>query len=638
MQGDLRVAAPARAASWAHRPTLGRPEAHVAVLVLYTLLTVLLTWPTVTHLATAVPGPPDANGAWLYDLWDTRRAATTLFERGQLPAPRDPDLPSLGLANRLLALPFLLAGNEILAYNAVALLTFLSTAYAGFLLVMYVTGNPYAATVSGCILAFAPLRIHWLATGQLPLLSTQLMPLTFLSLERAMRESRRRHGFAAGVFLSLTMLSSWTYVVLVGSAVVLYTLLRLYPWKARSNRSAGRALRPGVLIALACVAGMLLAREPLHGVAVSAVATLDPSPSIDDLVTPSAYHPIWGQRFAAVRSQPPSLPDGVPGYAYLGLIAVLLALVSLTDSENDEPRTLSGMVWVGVLYGLFSLGPVLKICGEPAGLAAFPGLGGRLARALAGLGIAVPASGALPLPAVALYWLVSPATAAEVLRAAPIVPMLALAVMAGIGTATMVGSRSVVAARPLVPEPARNPLYEAMRPRRRRDVGALCGTVILVALVVIDGACAPLATGSTIPRHDALAEWLAGQSAQGALVFFPLERTVSGYTLYATRASHGIPARTLVATGPRSVLEAFPSAETTAFLRSRGVTYVVVDGDAATGPSGGLNGTNTAAASRSPTLVLSEEPVWEVSPSSTFPWRDPGTLPGTGSLLVYSLR
>ena len=41
---------------------------------------------------------------------------------------------------------------------------------------------------------------------------------------------------------------------------------------------------------------------------------------------------------------------------------------------------------------------------------------------------------------------------------------------------------------------------------------------MLVALVVIDGACAPLATGRTIPRHDALAEWLAGQPSSGAVL------------------------------------------------------------------------------------------------------------------------
>jgi len=86
------------------------------------------------------------------------------------------------------------------------------------------------------------------------------------------------------------------------------------------------------------------------------------------------------------------------------------------------------------------------------------------------------------------------------------------------------------------------------------------------------------------------------------------------------------------------VLEAFPSAETTAFLRSHGVTCVVVDGDAAIAASGGPGGTNAAAVNLAPTLVLPEEPVWEVSPSITFPWRNPGTLPGTGSLLVYSLR
>ncbi len=641
MQRDLTAAAPQRAASWAQRPTLGRPGAHIAVLLLYIILTIVLAWPTVTHLTSAVPGPPDANGAWLYDLWETRQSLASLVEGGHLPDPGRPATASLGIANRLLALPCLLLGDEVLAYNALALLSFVLTAYAGFLLVIYITGNPYAAAVSGCILAFAPLRMHWLATGQLPLLSTQWIPLTFLSLERALREHRRRYGLLAGAFFGLTMLSSWTYLPLVGGAVLLYTLVRLYPWKARSNRTARQALLPGVLVATACVAGMLLLGQPIGGIAVSASTMVDPSPGLDDLLTPSAYHPFWGERFAALRPATPTLPDGVPGYAYLGLIATLLALMGLTDGDSDEPRTRSGMVWIGVIFGLFALGPVLKVFGQAVSLESVPALGERLARSLTALGVPAPAGGALPLPAVLLYRFVSPTTAAELIRAAPILPTLALAVMAGIGTATMVGSRTPAATPRPRWDTLHNPLYAAMRPTPRWEVGSLLGAATLILLVAIDYAAVPLATGSTIPRDGALVQWLSSQPGEGTVIYYPLERTMNGYTLYASRGLGKEPARALVAATPRETLAAFPSAGSVAFLRSHGVGYIVVDADAAVAgrPAGnGLPSAIEAATGLTPAAVISDEPAWEIPASGTFAWETAGGLAGPGSLLVYTLQ
>ena len=81
------------------------------------------------------------------------------------------------LASKALALPWLLAGGEVVAFNAVVLLSFVLSGFTMYLLALRLTGNRWAALLSGVIYAFAPYRIHALAAGWIPLLPTQWLPL-----------------------------------------------------------------------------------------------------------------------------------------------------------------------------------------------------------------------------------------------------------------------------------------------------------------------------------------------------------------------------------------------------------------------------------------------------------------------------
>ena len=162
--------------------------------------------------------PAGENGVWLYDLWRTRQSIADLGRtwRGADAAARPAGDPWPG--EPLLAPPWLSGRREILAYNVLALLSFVLTGYATFLYTLYITRNPYAAVVSGAILAFSPLRLHWLASGALPLLATQWLPLSLYWLERALREGRRRHAALAGAALGLAMLTTWGAAVVAAGA------------------------------------------------------------------------------------------------------------------------------------------------------------------------------------------------------------------------------------------------------------------------------------------------------------------------------------------------------------------------------------------------------------------------------------
>ncbi len=216
---------------------MGSAQTRFWVLVLFVILSLLMTYPLVLHLRTAVPGPPWDNFVWLYDLWWFRHSIVDL---GQWPTYNpgifypygyDLRLSETMLANKVLIAPILFWGDEVLAYNVLLLLGFILTGYATYLLLAYLTGNPYAAVVGGAIFAFCPYRMHAMAAGWLPLLSTQWIPLTFLYLERTLRERKARYALAAGLFRALNILSSWYYLYVVGAFAVIYVLVRLWPWR-----------------------------------------------------------------------------------------------------------------------------------------------------------------------------------------------------------------------------------------------------------------------------------------------------------------------------------------------------------------------------------------------------------------------
>ncbi|MFO7919073.1 MAG: hypothetical protein R6V13_13465, partial [Anaerolineae bacterium] len=126
-------------------------------LVLFTGLSLLMTYPLLLNLLEAVPGPPFDNFAWLYDLWWFRHtvveSTSSIVERLAhnstifYPFGYDLRLAETMYANKVLMAPFLFWGNEIVAYNLFLLLSFVLTGYTTYLLIAYLTDNPHAAVI-----------------------------------------------------------------------------------------------------------------------------------------------------------------------------------------------------------------------------------------------------------------------------------------------------------------------------------------------------------------------------------------------------------------------------------------------------------------------------------------------------------
>jgi hypothetical protein len=579
---------------------MGSAQTRFGVLVLFVILSVLMTYPLVLHLSTAVPGPPWDNFVWLYDLWWFRHSIVDL---GQWPTNNpgifypygyDLRLSETMLANKALIAPVLFWGDEILAYNVLLLLGFVLTGYATYLLLAYLTGNPYAAVVGGAIFAFCPYRMHAMAAGWLPLLSTQWIPLTFLYLERTIREGKARYAVAAGLFLALNILSSWYYLYVVGGFVGVYLLLRLWPWKrALRERGLVRNLLLGGL-----VAGLLVLPVAWPVLTVSggsmgwSLKDVEKwAASLDDFILPNVYHPLWGDYFLSLRAFTLRYPWYAPGFVYLGWVAVVLAVIGLRRGGR-QGRVVPALFWLGALSFLLALGVALHWGNRVVAVRLPPQVERFLSRGLSTLmskwalhkasyyDIAFE-SGSVPvlLPALFLYLFVPLGNTLRTMYRFGVMTVFAVAVLAGMGAASLLGG-----IRAPGEERAPRGRYDLVNgsARARPAARALNGAVVLLALVLLDFVSAPLAYGLSEVAPQPLDRWLAALPEDAVVMQFPLTRSLSGLNLYRQKY-HG----KKMAYGhgtfyPGSyqyalpTLGTFPSEESLALLKSWGVTHVLV--------------------------------------------------------------
>ncbi len=586
------------------------------VLVLFLLLTLAMTWPLVLNLTTAVPGPPWDNFEWLYHLWWFRHSIVDL---GHWPAANptvfypfgyDLNLSESMWANKAMIAPFLFWGNELLAFNALLLISFVLTGYTTYLLIAYLTGNRYGAVIGAAVFTFAPYRIHAMGAGWLPLISTQWIPLAFLYLERTLREGRWRHALAAGFCVGLIALSSWYYLYIVGLFIVLFLIVRLWSWR---HRLAGLHIWRNLLLAGA-VALVMIVPVALPALRQSAgdmrwsLAEIEKwEAGLDDFFLPNVYHPVWGDYFLQQRSEVLRYPWYTPGCIYLGFAALLLATGALGSAgvyrrgENGQKRhsakwrgSGAGVYWwVGAVSFVLALGVVLHWNGQVVHVPVPPAVEHLFSRGMSALmgkwalnkasyyDIALQdGTIPIPLPGMLVYLFVPLADAMRTLYRYGVMTSFAVAVLAGIGAARMLGGNHPPQ------EPGDVPAGDASEPVARPSRWARARTpimaVLALSLVLVDFVSAPLPYGMSQVKPQPVDLWLAAQPDSVVVMQFPLMRALNGSSLYRTmyhgkRAAYGhgtfFPAAYRQA---MPVLSTFPSKECLDLLASWGVTHVLV--------------------------------------------------------------
>jgi hypothetical protein len=350
----------------------GRYE-NLLVLLLYSLLTVAMTYPAAIFLRTKVLGGPADNFHFLWELWYVAHA---LFDLHKSPF-FDPDVfvpfgfslirnQDLSPGTVLLFSPLTHFFGEVFTYNFLVLLSFPLTAFGTYLLARDLWSNRFAAFLAGLIVGFCPYRFAH-AAGHLSIVSTEWIPFFFLYLERLISKPRLKNAVLAGLFFGLSAWSTWYYFFMVPIAVLFYIAFRIN-WR-QPGKDLWNLLKLGLVsigVALILVLPFLI---PYYLATYGAVVDFrGPGESqafaaaLADYIIPLTTHFLWGTKVADLWRNGPNRLWESEWQLYLGAIALLLAVAGVFHPRRRVVIALIAMA-LGCL--LFSFGPGIYFTHPP---------------------------------------------------------------------------------------------------------------------------------------------------------------------------------------------------------------------------------------------------------------------------------
>ncbi len=339
----------------------------LAVLLIYCVVAVGMTWPLVAEIDVRLPGDTKDTLLHYWNCWWAKQAlksGQSPFYTRYLYHPVGLSLVSQNFAwGNIVAWLLLepLVGG-FAAYNLSVLASLALCGYAAFLLARELAGDWRAALIAGLLYQCWPFRLSQLDHPNL--ISTQWIPVFLLFLIHTIRLGKWWNGVLTGVFFALVGYTRWQLLVpafILGSIYAACTL--------PGQRASWRRWGPALLIA-AVVAAAILAPPALMLLTQQEVSSSDllregeEAEMQTDLLaylTPGRSHTILNpltrpayDRYYAERSEPRRFA------AYVGMCPLILAVVGAFKARR------SGIPWLAMALAmiLLALGPVLRINGQ----------------------------------------------------------------------------------------------------------------------------------------------------------------------------------------------------------------------------------------------------------------------------------
>ncbi len=208
---------------------------------IFTVLTIVLTWPQVARLDSIYPHEDSLFNMWRL-AWFAHAMKTNplqLFQANIFWPERDTLAYSDAmLFEGALAAPMIWAGvTAPIVQSVLILASFVASGCAAFLLARHLTGRFGAGIVAGLIFAFAPFRFdHYM---HLELLWSFWMPLAVLALIRTFEEGSTRWGVTTALLCLMQTLSSIYYGVFLAMVLGVMTVVL---WIGRTSETRRRAV------------------------------------------------------------------------------------------------------------------------------------------------------------------------------------------------------------------------------------------------------------------------------------------------------------------------------------------------------------------------------------------------------------
>ena len=331
--------------SW-RLPIASAASRFAAILVLFTALTVVMTWPQARDVAT------HASDHWdvYFNMWRLAwfahalaSAPSTIFD-GNIFYPERHALTfsDAMVVEGLVAAPLLWAGvRPVLVHNFLLLGGVIVSAAGMFVLVERLTRNRAAAVIAGIIFAFAPYRFdHYM---HMELQWTVWVPWALWAVHRTIESGRPMHGLQAGLFVALQMLSSVYYGVFLATLLPLVAGLLLLSLPRSQALRAFRALAlGGVAAAIICslyALPYLAASRQVGRRSADEISKFSAQPR--DYLAATPDNRIYGDVFES----PPE------HRLFPGLVAVVLAIAAVFP----RPRTSAAVVYLIALAAAFEM-------------------------------------------------------------------------------------------------------------------------------------------------------------------------------------------------------------------------------------------------------------------------------------------
>ncbi len=347
------------------------------IIVSYSLLTVLFTYPLVTKLTTHIPGVGGDAYQFYWSVWWVKYS---IFDN--LASPYFTDLlfypygtalhySTMTLFNGLLAAPIMFLLGPTLAFNIVFLLMFPVAGWGMFLLADYIVDDRRAAFFAGLIFTFSPFRMVR-TECHLNILSIQWLPFFVFFLLKALRTDhhKNRNMIAAALAFAANTLSCWYYMV-YGLLMGAFLTIAEFAVNPSIPSMMKKSVRYLIILGLAglfaspavipIISAMIQNSDSLY-MENSEFYSVD----LASYFLPNHLNPVLGQFARSITGEPDGTFHGnrCEGMAALGYSVLILAVVGCWRSKKMRP-------WWGLaLLGMaFSLGPVMYIVNE-----AFPGI------------------------------------------------------------------------------------------------------------------------------------------------------------------------------------------------------------------------------------------------------------------------
>jgi len=313
------------------------------VLVLYTLLALVLTWPLALGLGSDVPGD---LGDSLLNMWILGWGAEHVpgLVTGSIGWSEfwnanifHPDPLALALSEHLFGqvlqiLPvYWLTGNIILCYNLLFMSTFALSAFGTYLLVRDLTGDKRAAFIAGLVYGFLPYRIA--SVPHVQVMSSQWMPFALYGFNRYVATGSNRALLGGTASLVMQNWSCGYYLLYFAPFVPLFVVHRMWTAARLKDIRLWASLAGAAVATLALTLPFLFPyqrAQQLFGIERPFGEVVLFSANVWSYITASENLKLWGKvlRF---------YPHG-EGETFLGFAPWLLASVAIAGLARSAFR------------------------------------------------------------------------------------------------------------------------------------------------------------------------------------------------------------------------------------------------------------------------------------------------------------